>query len=342
MSKRELLAQLVVRSGLLPMVASAYHARFKDVKVLAYHRVLPRLDEASFPYDIELVSTWQEEFDWQMRYLSRHYEVVTCRELAKFQDTGVWPDRPVVLVTFDDGYLDNHDVAWPVLRSHGLPAVIYVATGYADSGDMYWYDKLAFSVLHAGRREVSLKPGDPPIKFGTERAAREGALLTLLRYLKTIPDSERQAKLLQWHAALAPTVAPEEGTLHRPMNWDQIKALSDGGIEIGSHTVTHPVLSRLTSPDQLKFELTESKAVIERHTGREVLSMAYPTGGRSSYTDEVVGQVKAAGYRFAFSYESGLNQPLHWDPFRLRRSAVERYVTRERFQATLAAPTLFS
>lgn len=340
--KRELLAQLVVRSGAVRAVAKVHSLQHRDVKVLAYHRILPKVNEADFPYDLELVSAWQDEFDWQMGYLARHHEVITCRELARFIDTGEWPDKPCALVTFDDGYLDNHDVALPVLRRHGVPAVMYVSTGYMGASETFWYDRLAFDVLHARRASLTLSAGGKTVDLGEGHEARRAATIQLQRYLKTISNPERVQTLARWHEALDVSIEPPAGTLDRPMDWHHVRALSDAGIEIGSHTVSHPVLSRVTDEAELAHELFASKAAIEACTGQPVLSIAYPTGGHSSYTDNVVDCVKRAGYRFAFTYEPGVNRPQDWDPYRLRRSAVERYVTRERFQAALAAPGLFS
>jgi len=339
--KRELLAQLVVRSGLVGAVGKVHSLRHRDVKVLAYHRVLPRADEGSFPYDLELVSAWQDEFDWQMGYVAQRYEVITCRELARFEDTGKWPDKPCALVTFDDGYLDNHDVALPILRKHGIPAVIFVATGYMGASETFWYDKLAFDVLHARKSSLALSTGGQEIALGEGQAARRQATIQLQRHLKKVSNPERLETLARWHEALDVAIPPTGG-LHRPMDWSHVRALSDAGIEIGSHTVSHPVLSRIVDVAELERELFDSKAAIEACTGQPVLSIAYPTGGRHAYNDTVVDCVKRGGYRFAFTYEGGVNKPTGWDPYRLARSAVERYVTRERFQAALANPGLFS
>ncbi|MFT3859348.1 MAG: polysaccharide deacetylase family protein [Aquabacterium sp.] len=84
-----------------------------------------------------------------------------------------------------------------------------------------------------------------------------------------------------------------------------------------------------------------SKQEIEARTGKPVLSIAYPTGGANAYSEQVLTCARQSGYRFAFTYEGGVNEPGTWDPYKVRRSAVERYSTRERFQASLAAPGIF-
>ena len=341
--KKEALAQLLVRSGLVRVAGKLYHQKHHDVKVLAYHRVLPRMDELSFPYDLELVSAWRDQFDWQMGYLAKHYAVVTCRELAGFLDSGHWPDKPCALVTFDDGYLDNHDIVLPILRQHAIPAVIYVSTAYMGSEQTFWFDRLVFAVIHTKQTKLTLSSDMPDIELGVDPVHRRQAAYLLLKHLKKVSDPDRLLTLQRWHDALDVPVAPPPGGLHRPMNWAHVRALSDAGIEIGSHTATHPVLSRLQDDVQLEHELFASKAAIEACTGKPVLSFSYPTGGASAYSDKVVACVKRAGYRFAFTYEGGVNRsPASWDAYRLARTAVERYVSRERFQAALALPSVFS
>ena len=341
MAKKELMAQALVKTGLVRGLAGLHHMVRKDVKILAYHRVLPHQPEAGFPYDLELVSAWQEEFDWQMAYLARHYHVITCRELAGFMDEGRWPDKPCAMVTFDDGYLDNHDVALPILQRHGLPAVIFVTTGYMGGQATFWYDQLVHEVLHSKATHIHMQPGKQPMALGRTESQRRELGTHLLRHLKRVSNEERLATLARWHVELGVSGTPDPASLHRPMDWHHVKALSDAGIEIGSHTVTHPVLSRIQDVEHLAHELVESKAAIERHLGKPVLSVAYPTGGSAAYTQQVMQCAERTGYRFAFTYEPGVNKPDDWHPYRLRRSAVERYSTRERFQAALAAPGFF-
>jgi peptidoglycan/xylan/chitin deacetylase (PgdA/CDA1 family) len=126
------------------------------------------------------------------------------------------------------------------------------------------------------------------------------------------------------------------------MNWAQVRELSDAGMEIGSHSVSHPVLAQIEDDDVLRRELHDSKAAIEHHTGRPVVSLAYPVGGRAAYDDRVVAATREAGYRFAFTYGAGPNRLDALDGYRIKRLAVERYVSRNRFAAMLAAPPLFA
>lgn len=341
MAKREIGAQLIARAGLVRPLAVAYSATVPRLKALAYHRVLPRIAEDDFAYDLELVSAWQEEFDWQVGYLARHHQVITCRELAALIKSGRPVPRDAVIITFDDGYRDNHDIVLPILKRHGVPAVVFVATGYIDSSENYWYDQLVHRVLLTRTTRLPLESGTTAIEIGGDLAHRRQAATAALRHLKTLPDHHRRETLERWRAILDVEESNLVG-LNGPMTWSQVKAMSDAGIEIGSHSVSHPVLAKVSDDGQLNRELVTSKEVIEQHTGQEVIALAYPVGGSEAYCDRVIRVARSAGYRFGFTYQSGVIDPRKMDDFRLRRLAVERYVSRERFRAMLAVPFLFS
>lgn len=340
--KRDMAAHLIVRSGLARPLAAAYEASCHRLRVLAYHRVLPREAERGFAYDIELVSAWQDEFDWQVRYLARHHQVITCHDLAAMIDAGQPIPRNAVMITFDDGYRDNHDIALPILRSHGVSAVIFVATGYMGSRETYWYDRLVHQMLGVTHAELPMPGGATALMVGGGEAQRRRAAHAALKHLKGLADAERRDTLERWRVAMGAAEHDEFQGIDGPMDWTEVRALSEAGIEIGSHSVSHPILARIDDDAELERELVESKAQIEAHTGRPVVSLAYPVGGPGAYSERVVGAARRAGYRFGFTYESGVIDPQRMDLFRLRRLAVERYISRDRFRAMLAMPPLFT
>lgn len=341
-SKRDLAASLIVRSGLARPLAAAYEASCHRLRVLAYHRVLPREAEHGFAYDLELVSAWQDEFDWQVRYLARHHEVITCHDLAALLDAGDPIPRNAVMITFDDGYRDNHDIALPILRSHGVPAVIFVATGYMGSRETYWYDRLVHQMLAVEQAALPMPDGAPALRVGGGEAQRRRTAHAALKHLKSLSDAARLETLERWRVAMGAAEHDEFRGVDGPMDWPEVRALAEAGIEIGSHSVSHPILAQIGDDAQLERELVDSKAAIEARIGRPVVSLAYPVGGPGAYSERVVGVARRAGYRFGFTYESGVIDPQHMDLFRLRRLAVERYISRDRFRAMLAMPPLFT
>lgn len=306
--------------------------------ILAYHRVFDLDREKDFPYDPELVSASVEEFGWQMETLSRHFEPLHLSEVLRHLDEGRPLPPRAVAVTFDDGHLDNYTNAFPVLRRLGVPATIFLSTGYMDQEETFWFDEVAFRFQRTPRRELELATlglrlalGDP----GQRRQATEGVLARM----KEVPNTERLAALREL-AVESGIDGTRSDTRSRPLTWEQVREMRDGGVEFGSHTVSHPILSRLRD-DELRTELDASKRELEKQLGRPADCLAYPVGGETAYDQRVVDVARECGYRMALTYVSGPNPWPPGDRYRLQRLHVERYTTRARFTGMLAFPSVF-
>lgn len=338
---RSRVAWLAARSGALSVVRATRRVWLRDVRLLAYHRVLPRMDEAGYPFDPGLISAWQDDFDWQMRYVARQFDVLTCRDVAAAVDGGSrLPARPLV-VTFDDGFADNYEVAFPILRANAVPATIFLATDLIGGGVTFWFERLAYIVLRTPLRELALAGRAEPLRLGSTLPQRRAAVVEVLRHAKSLLDSQRVALVEGLaHTANAP-LAAEHQRLSRPLQWAQVRAMAAAGIEFGSHTASHPVLARLESEAAIDHELQSSKARIEAELKQAVVSLAYPVGGAKAVDVRVLHAVARAGYQIAVTYRPGTNSLRAWNRFELRRIAVESYVSRDKFRALVEAPELF-
>lgn len=324
--RRQQVARLLEATGVLGALGVVRRRVSSGITLLAYHRVLDVPDEDAFPGDIELVSASVAQFAEQMRFVKTHYRATTFAALLADLDAG----RPIApatcLVTFDDGFADNYHHAFPVLRALGLPATIFLSTGFIDRQEVFWYERLAHAVLAS-------------TQAGATAVARRAALAGLLKGLKRLPDAERRARVESLVADHAPAGIDAMPT-SAPLTWEQVREMAAGGIEFGSHTVDHPVLSRL-EPAALRAELGDSRARIQAMTGQPVDVIAYPVGGQDAFNPGVQRAVREAGYRLGVSYMPGVESPDRWDPYAIRRLPVERYVDGTRFRAMLASPGLF-
>ena len=136
---------------------------------------------------------------------------------------------------------------------------------------------------------------------------------------------------LQNGAEVAPAIESERTFL----NWEEAAAMLKGGMSIGSHTHTHPVLQRLPLEEQCA-ELARSKQLLEERLHTEVISLAYPVGGPAAYSRSTMDAAKELGYRAAFSYRSGFNYPGQTNHYEIRRNAVDSDTTLSRFRLQLA------
>ena len=240
------------------------------------------------------------------------------------------------MITFDDGYRDNYEVALPILREVGLPAAFFIAAGYIDRPRLTWWDRVAY-VVKSTTRDVLELDYPEPLTIDLRQPDRDRATRQILQPYKRTPeiDQERFFDRLEEQAG----VEVESEALGRDlfMTWDQVRGLRGGGMALGSHTYDHPVLSRMPEAIQLS-ELTRSKQVLEAQTDGPIHTVAYPVGGPDAFIDSTKRLVRAAGYRAAFSYYGGFNRPDESDPFDLRRMAVDRYDSYQmfRFRVTMS------
>lgn len=303
--------------------------------ILAYHRVLD-IDERLFPFDEDVISASPSEFRAQMEFVRRNFDVLSFADLERFESgEEPWPKRPLI-VTFDDGYRDNYTNAFPILKEFGLPATIFLTTGHIGSDQLFWWDEVAYCFKQTGKRSVSFR-GVFTKRFNLSSAGRRRrAIQRVLEWAKEVDDDVRCRFIHRLHQVLeVDSLAGLGAGMH--LSWDDVRSMASSGIEIGSHTVTHPILSRV-SEEKLDRELTESKATIEHELGTRVLSVAYPAGRSSRFNEKVRSAVKNAGFRYGVSYEEGVMDPYRLDRFAMPRLHVERYHSASTFRATLMVP----
>jgi peptidoglycan/xylan/chitin deacetylase (PgdA/CDA1 family) len=278
--------------------------------IVTYHR---------FTHSDPDTRTASRAFAEQLDYLTRHYEVVPLTLIAERLRNGKGLPAHVAAITIDDGYCDAYEIAFPLLSQRQLPATIFVVTDFVDQKKWLWTDKLRYLVARAGARTIegTLDGRDFCIEFeATDSIFRAADKVNAL--LKAIPDNAKEAAILRMAAAFEvalPATPPREYT---SVTWEQIREMSQGGIEIGSHTATHPILPNV-SLEHLRRELAESRQRIAAETGRPVELFCYPNG---NYNDAVMREVERAGYTCAVTVESGLNDR-HSNPLALKRIHAE-------------------
>ena len=328
MSRRELAARVLGSRAVnrLGRVAGG------GLRILAYHRILDT-DQSSFRFDEGLVSATNEAFYHQMRFVRENFHVVTFRDLLECERAGKdWPDRGLI-VTFDDGYRDNYTNAFPVLRELKIPATIFLATGHIGEEKLFWWDLIAFCFKRTDCDSVDLPEiSTEPVSLA-DTGERKQAINLVLEWIKRAADETRQSFLERLPDRLGVTLDDDLAfAIH--LSWDEVRTMSEGGVEFGSHTVTHPVLANVNA-DRLAVELRESKATIERETGKEAIAFAYPVGRSVNFTAAAMEAVKEAGYSFAVSYEEGVADRRASNRYALPRIHVESDQSLNLFRANL-------
>ena len=293
-------------SSLVSALAHALPAtRANRLLILIYHRVHARPDPM-FPGEVDA-----ERFDWQMALLRRHCQPMPLVDGRRPALSGTLPPRAVT-VTFDDGYADNATVALPTLLEHGIHATFFIATGFLDGGRM-WNDTVIEAVRLAQGSALDLSDlGLGTVPLG-DPISRSRVAERILGTIKHLPPDERLSRA-QGLAARIGLPLPAD----LMMNSGQVRSLVEAGMEIGAHTISHPIL-RVLGNEAAAAEIAGGRRVLEAMIGRPVRAFAYPNGRPGDdYSERDRELVASEKFELAVSTRAGAATRAS-DPFQLPR-----------------------
>jgi peptidoglycan/xylan/chitin deacetylase (PgdA/CDA1 family) len=267
------------------------------------------------------------------RFAEQLDAIASLTDVVSLRDVTLRPGS--VVITFDDGYVDNLTQAAPLLAARGMTASVFVAVGYA--GRETWWDQVERLVLRSAvlpaslsleiggtRRSWALEASEPAKALWnvldadspSDRHMLYRELFSMLRPLAEVERARVMAELTAWSAT---TDTVEVGP--RVMSRDEIAQAAAGGVlEVGAHTCSHPVLSALGNAEQ-RAEIVGSKRLLEEMTGGSVTAFAYPFGSRADYTAATADLVREAGFEQACANVAGLVRR-RTDAFELPRFLV--------------------
>lgn len=277
--------------------------------VLCYHRV----GTGGIPLYSELATPAFEE---QMRYLRENYRILSLDEMI-LEMGSPGSSQPAVTVTFDDGYRGLFTEAFPILQKYQIPATIFLTVDAIETGNVAWYDRifLALKVASGNRLELEL---DGPFHFSFNSfETRMQAAVEIITRLRSFSPELRALCCADLESKVR---LPEDDLPDRMLTWDQIRTMSRGGVFFGSHTMTHPVVSRL-SRAELEWEILESRRILEDRLQSPVRHFAFPFGKEEECGEVAIAALASAGYCSAATTEWGLNTPSA-NPFRLCRVQI--------------------
>jgi len=310
------------------------------VTVLTYHRIGDPAQAEAF--DAGVVDARPEALDRQVAFLKRRCNVIALDDLRAFRSGGTLPPNPVLL-TFDDGYRDNHDIALPILQRHGVSAVFFIATSYIEQRRLFWWDRVAYLLKRSSREVLDLEyPRKRSIPLGASKEERARALKRTMSIIKAHHGLDLERFLDEVEAKSGASLARSDERAmvdELLMTWDEVRAMRRGGMSVQSHTRTHRVLHTLSDAD-LKTELEGSRAELEAVLNEPVYAIAYPVGRSLDTAPHVRTALRAAGYDLAFSNGSGVNLAWKFDAVDVKRMSMEADMADTLFQGLLALPNL--
>ncbi|MEO6810071.1 MAG: polysaccharide deacetylase family protein [Isosphaeraceae bacterium] len=334
MNKRDFLARRLGNAGLLRLLERV--GRRPCLLVLSYHRIG---DPAASPFYGPIFSATQDDFRAQVALLRDRFRLIDLDDALTIAASGFRLDRPSALITFDDGYRDNVELALPVLTDLGAPAAFFIPSGFPESARLPWWDHVAY-VLNRTRRPSLTLDLPEPLTIQLGQTDRTNAIAEVIGAFLRVDraDDPLLAEHLEQRAEV--DVSADNPGQNLFVSWDQVRQLADAGMSIGSHSHSHPNLAKLSEPEQ-RVELVRTRQTLERELGREVATLAYPYGVADAVSDATRRLAGEAGYRLAFALSSLVNRPGTADPLLLGRILVGSADSLPLFRARMALASAF-
>lgn len=330
--KQQMLASFLDITRLRGMLARVWPVN--GIVILNYHRIG---NAQRSPLDRGIFSADADSFDTQMAFLAQHSDVITPDQMG---DALKSRRGRHVVITFDDGYRDNHAIALPILRRHGLTATFFVTTGFVDQPQLPWWDEIAVRVRNSSGPRLDLRPWLPETLALTDAFARETAIHQLLDTYKHLPGTQAVQMMARLREICGDDEQVDALGQQLWMSWNMIRELHAQGSTIGGHTANHSLLARISEEQQWQ-EISTCAARLEQELGQPMHYFAYPVGSRDAFDEHTLTCLRRIGVRRAFSYYGGYVRA-DAPALDMRRMPVAHDTSSELFRAIVQLPQVFA
>jgi peptidoglycan/xylan/chitin deacetylase (PgdA/CDA1 family) len=317
MSKRESLSQGLCYTGLLGLVEAMPGT--PHIVILNYHRIG---NPESSPFDRGVFSATEKGMREQLVCLKQRYHALTVAQILDLKETVRKLDKPAFMVTFDDGYIDNYELAYPILQQFEIPGLFFIPTMILDGGAPFWWDAVAWLVRNSKKNLICYDP-EMGKQANLNQQSREDVIREILRNIKTKTTFDYQGYLKH----LASECFMNLETLMRGANAPlfmserMIVEMHRNGMVFGSHGHTHRILSHL-SIDEQEEELVQSKQKLASVLRESPVLLSYPVGSKKAFTQDTM-RLASRLFTYGFSYHGGLVRKDHEEWFDVPRESVD-------------------
>jgi len=286
--------------------------------VFNFHRIG---DPNGTLFDPNVFSCNEQQFTNHLKVIMSRFRLINIQELVDLVESASIPVEPLAMITFDDGYVDNFTKSLPILKSFGATATFFLPTNYIENRQIPWWEEVAWIVRNTKRKTISLSSLEKPLRIDSLKA--DDSIRQVLRYFKDDKELTIDEKMMNLKKDCEQEFDFKDD-ISLFMSWDQVRQLQTEGMDIGSHTCSHRILSHQGQVDQ-KSELCDSKKMIEEQIGSKIYAFAYPVGGADSYSSDTCRSVKESGYKVAFTFPLGGGKTINpaLKPFEIPRLSLE-------------------
>jgi peptidoglycan/xylan/chitin deacetylase (PgdA/CDA1 family) len=275
-----------------------------NLTVFNFHRIREDKPSGPFWFDDEVFNSTVSQFRNHVKWIKNNTNIISEEQLIQ----SLRKKEPLppysTMITFDDGYIDNFTLAYPILKEFQVPAIYFIPTEAIDERKLGWWDLITYVVKKTDRPDIAV-----------DRAAARAHALQKMKFGNAAENAAFVEKFARKCGVELPS---REVCSAELMTWDQVKTVAQNGITIGSHTHTQRVLATLNTAEQIE-EFRNSKVALETKLGVKIRSLAYPVGGYEHFTLESKKLARECGYEVAFSFTHEINDAEHIDPYNIRR-----------------------
>jgi peptidoglycan/xylan/chitin deacetylase (PgdA/CDA1 family) len=298
LSTKKIVAAALYYSGFIRCL----HYRNNNLSIiLAYHRILPK-DSNDILFIQPGMYVTVETFEKHMAFISKNFKILSLEDLADHHRL-----KNACMVTFDDGWADNYDYAFPILKKYGIPATIFLSTNLVGKKEWPWTDRIAYYIhsipvnefVHTWKailRKIQLE------YFGSDLSAQDKRIIRehVINYMKNLDN----LMILSVMEELDKAMSNQKDCLMKTgpwLTWDKVMEMMKAGISFGSHTHNHLILTRIPF-QQAREEIALSQRILSEKMGKTVTTFCYPNG---DFNDDTMQIVEESGYKIAVTTRRG-------------------------------------
>lgn len=258
------------------------------------------------------------DFEWHIRYLQRHYRIVSLREVVRCLKAGEPLPHRAVAITFDDGHRDFLELAYPLLVQLRVPATLYLVSDFVSQRIWLWSDAIHYLVRQAPAGRYRITIGAEVIDAVIDdRATRDAVWERIADCCLPLSSSARREAIATLARELGVALPAVPSDDYAAMDWNDLRGLDPALVEVGAHTCTHPILAHCDSAEQ-ESEISQCQRTIENEMQREVAAFCYPNGRREDFNDATLDILRRSRFTSAaVSYSGIIGSDTH--PFMLPR-----------------------
>jgi len=288
----------------------------RGIKILSYHKI-----SDNYPDWLDL-STKVSTFEIHLDYLKKYYHIISLKEAINLLETKQKIYERAIVITFDDGYKCIYKNAFPLLKKYKIPATIFLTVNPPEYKEPLWFECVVYAINNTSRKTLNLEPLGLKKYLIDTLKEKKGTTEQIVAYAKKLDKKDRENLIQTIFKELQANLYDSKIT-DEMLSWEEIKEMKESGLSIGIHTMSHSILTNI-SLEEARYEICQSKKIVEERIGEQVHFFAYPNGGWNDFNSDIINLLKNNQFSCACTLVNGTNNT---NLFTLRRTNIYEGLT---------------